>query len=117
MTDERATPATPARETLPELDPVIHPQARLQIMTTLAALADGERISFTRLQEFLALSPGNLSTHLAKLEEAGYVKLSKAFRGRRPVTWVTITARGRAAFTAYLEALRAYLPQAGAAKE
>lgn len=96
---------------LPELDPVIHPQARLQLMTSLCSLAEGERVAFTRLQEALELSPGNLSAHLAKLEEAGYVQTTKTFRGRRPVTWVEATASGRAAFDKYLENLLAYFPK------
>lgn len=95
---------------LPELDPVIHTQPRLQIMTTLCALPEDDQIAFTSLQEFLGLTPGNLSTHLTKLEEAGYITVEKAFRGRRPVTWVSATPRGRDAFDAYLAALKAYLP-------
>lgn len=97
------------RQGLPELDPLIHPQARLQLMTSLCALSEGERVAFTRLQEILGLSPGNLSTHLAKLEEAKYVKITKAFRGRRPVTWVEATEVGRRAFDKYLEDLQAYI--------
>lgn len=78
-------------------------------MTSLCALSDGERVAFTQLQEILNLSPGNLSAHLTKLEEAGYVKLTKAFRGRRPVTWVEVTRVGRRAFDKYLEDLQAYI--------
>jgi len=101
--------STKERQSLPELDPLIHPQARLQLMTSLCALSDGERIAFTHLQEMLNLSPGNLSTHLAKLEEAGYVKVTKAFRGRRPVTWVEATLLGRRAFDKYLDDLQTYI--------
>jgi len=56
-----------------ELDPVIHAPARLRLMVTLATLRDGDNLSFTRLQELLGLTPGNLITHLRKLEDAGYV--------------------------------------------
>lgn len=94
---------------LPELDPAIHPQTRLQIMTTLCALQPKDRLAFPRLQEILGLTPGNLSTHLTKLEEAGYVTIEKAFQGRTPVTWVSVTRDGRNAFEQYLEALGAYL--------
>lgn len=94
---------------LPELDPVIHAQARLRVMATLHEVPDGDRLAFPRLQEVLDLTAGNLSTHLRKLEEAGYVRVDKAFRGRTPVTWVSLTARGRAAFAAYLEDLRSYV--------
>lgn len=98
---------------LPELDPVIHPQARLQVMTVLCSLSIDEKIDFTTLQQTLGLSAGNLSTHLGKLEEAGYVKIAKSFRGRRPVTWLEATDKGRAAFDAYLENLRAYFAAQG----
>jgi len=94
---------------LPELDPVIHAQARLRVMTTLAAVTKGDRLAFTRLQELLDMTAGNLSTHLRKLEDAGYVAVEKTYRGRTPVSWVTITRRGRLAFEGYHEALRAYL--------
>ena len=55
------------------LDPVIHAPARLRIVATLAALPDGDSLSFTRLQDMLDLTPGNLITHLRKLEDAGYL--------------------------------------------
>ena len=53
----------------PTLDPLIHTQARLRIMTTLTALADGDRLGFPRLQALLDATAGNLSTHLRKLED------------------------------------------------
>jgi len=98
---------------LPDLDPLIHVQARLQLMTTLSALPRGDRITHPRLQELHGLSAGNLTTHLRKLEEAGYVEVEKAFRGRRPVTWVSVTDKGREAFAAYLDALQIYLNASG----
>jgi DNA-binding MarR family transcriptional regulator len=92
-----------------ELDPVIHAQARLKIMSTLAALdADGS-IAFPRLQEVLSMTAGNLSTHLRKLEDADYVEQQKAFSGRTPVTYVSATRPGRRAFEDYLEQLRRLL--------
>jgi len=78
-------------------------------MTTLSAIAVGDRLGFPRLQELLGLTAGNLSTHLRKLEDAGYVAVDKSYRDRVPVTWVAITRRGRRAFDDYHEALRAYL--------
>jgi DNA-binding MarR family transcriptional regulator len=98
-----------ASAALPELDPVIHAQARLRVMTMLSAVAEGDRIAFPRLQELLEMTPGNLSTHLRKLEDVGYVAVEKSYRGRTPVTWVAITPRGRLAFREYHAALRAYL--------
>ena len=94
---------------LPELDPAIHAPARLQIMTTLCAIDRGDRVAFPKLQEHLGLSAGNLSTHLRKLEDAGYVDVEKSFRGRVPITWIQVSQLGRDAFGAYLEALQTYL--------
>lgn len=91
------------------LDPVIHTPARLRIMTTLAALAEGDRLAFTALQSLLGMSAGNLSTHLRKLEDAGYVTVVKGHRGRVPTTHAAVTLAGRAAFDTYVTALRAAL--------
>ena len=88
------------------LDPVIHAPARLRIVVTLATLPEGDTLSFTRLQEMLALTPGNLITHLRKLEEAGYVATEKTGHGIWSRTTVTLTNRGRAALDAYTAALR-----------
>ncbi len=85
-----------------ELDPVIHAPARLRIVTALnEALADGDEVTFPVLQKLLEMTAGNLTTHLGKLESAGYVETSKAFAGRRPVTYVALTPTGRAAFHTY----------------
>src|SRR5690606_4341456 len=59
------------------LDPLIHTQARLRIMTTLTSLPRGDRLTFPRLQALVEASAGNLSTHLRRLEEAGYVEVVK----------------------------------------
>ena len=89
-----------------ELDPVIHAPSRLRIMTTLHdLLADGDTVTFPRLQELLVMTAGNLTTHLAKLEAAGYVTVAKAFEGRRPSTSIAITLEGSAAFRDYRAAL------------
>jgi len=89
-----------------ELDPVIHAPARLRIMTALTeALDDGDEITFPALQKLLDMTAGNLTTHLAKLEAAGYVESTKTFSGRRPVTFVAITPVGRAAFRTYRSTL------------
>ena len=56
------------------LDPLIHVPARLRIVATLAALPEGDTLSFTRLQDMIGLTPGNLITHLRKLEDAGYIE-------------------------------------------
>ena len=92
-----------------ELDPVIHASARLRITAALAALDGGDRISFPRLQELLAMTAGNLSTHLRKLEDAGYVDVDKTFQGRSPVTYLSLSTAGRRAFEDYTAQLRALL--------
>jgi DNA-binding MarR family transcriptional regulator len=96
----------------PGLDPVIHAEARLRIMTTLAALEPGDRIVFGKLQTTLGLTVGNLSTHLTKLEEAGYVEITKTFEGKRPATYLSLTPAGRLAFEAYRAQLKALLGEA-----
>lgn len=92
-----------------ELDPVIHAAARLRITAALATLAPGEQITFPRLQELLDMTAGNLSTHLRKLEDAGYVDVDKTHRGRTPVTYLALTTSGRRAFEDYTETLRSLL--------
>jgi DNA-binding MarR family transcriptional regulator len=92
-----------------ELDPLIHVPARLRIMATLAALHEGDTLSFTRLQEMIELTPGNLITHLRKLEEAQYVKTEKTGAGVASRTSVALTPGGRLALDAYAEKLRAVL--------
>ena len=88
------------------LDPVIHVPARLRIVVTLANLPEGDELSFPRLQEMLVLTPGNLLTHLRKLEEAGDVVTAKTGHGIWSKTTVALTNRGRAALDAYTAALR-----------
>ncbi|GAB2757798.1 transcriptional regulator [Amycolatopsis magusensis] len=92
-----------------ELDPVIHAQARLRVTVALAALADGDSISFPRLQDLLGMTAGNLSTHLRKLEDAEYVEITKTHQRRTPVTYVSLTRRGRLAFEDYTATLKALL--------
>ena len=91
------------------LDPLIHVPVRLRIVATLAALPDGDTLTFTRLQDMLNLTPGNLITHLRKLEDAGYTRMEKTGNGISSRTTVVLTKRGRAALDAYTEALRALL--------
>jgi DNA-binding MarR family transcriptional regulator len=97
---------------LPDLDPVIHAAARLKVTATLAALAPGDRVSFSRLQKLLDMTAGNLSTHLRKLEDAGYVAVDKTHAGRTPVTYVWLAPAGRRALEDYTAALRLLLSPA-----
>jgi DNA-binding MarR family transcriptional regulator len=85
-----------------KLDDVIHGRVRLGVM---AYLAEAEVADFTELKNLLDVTQGNLSVHLRKLEEAGYVSIDKSFLDRKPLTRVRMTDVGRAAFAAYLEAI------------
>ena len=104
-----ASAGSPREPVLPALDPVIHAQPRLRVTVTLATLADGDRITFPRLQELAGMTAGNLATHLKKLEDAGYVRVTKAYRRRTPVTWLSLTTSGRLALEEYTAALQALL--------
>lgn len=84
-----------------ELDPVIHVPARLRIMVTLATLPEGDDLSFTRLQDVIGLTPGNLITHLRKLEDAQYITSVKSGRGVAARTSISITSQGRSALEHY----------------
>jgi DNA-binding transcriptional ArsR family regulator len=91
-----------------ELDPVLHERGRLAIVSVLAA---AERLTFTELRDGLAMTDGNLSVHLQKLEEKGYVAIDKQFVGRRPQTGCRLTRSGRQAFTRHLDRLEAIVRQ------
>ena len=92
-----------------ELDPVIHAQARLRVVSALSVLREDDKLTFPRLQESLRMTAGNLSVHLRKLEDAGYVEVTKTHQGRTPATFIRLTRRGRFAFEEYTAALRALL--------
>jgi DNA-binding MarR family transcriptional regulator len=81
------------------IDDVIHGRMRLGIM---AYLADAEVAEFNELKALLQATQGNLSVHLRKLEDAGFVTIEKSFLGRKPLTRARITPAGRTAFRAYL---------------
>lgn len=87
---------------LGRIDDVIHGRMRLGIMVYLA---DVDAADFTELKTVLEATQGNLSVHLKKLEEAGYIAIDKSFKDNKPLTRVSITPTGRKAFSAYLEAL------------
>jgi DNA-binding MarR family transcriptional regulator len=87
---------------LDRIDDVIHGRLRLGIM---AYLSSAEAAEFTELRVKLGTTDGNLSAHVRKLEDAGYVAVEKAFAGRKPVTRIAVTASGRRAYAAYLQAL------------
>ena len=84
------------------LDETIHQPARLRVMTMLVAQPEGGRLAYGFIQRTLGLTGGNLTTHLRKLEDAGYLSTSKEFVDSKPRTWVQATQPGREAFTDYL---------------
>jgi DNA-binding MarR family transcriptional regulator len=84
------------------IDDVIHGRMRLGIM---AYLANAEVADFNELKAALQATQGNLSIHLRKLEDAGYIGIEKSFLGRKPLTRARITSAGRAAFAGYLDAI------------
>jgi DNA-binding transcriptional ArsR family regulator len=85
------------------IDRVIHEKARLSIVASLAAHPDG--LVFNDLKDLCALTDGNLSRHLAVLQDAGVVKVEKSFQGNRPQTWCKLTTAGRKRFTEYVSEL------------
>ena len=87
---------------LGRIDEVIHGRMRLGIMVYLS---DADSADFTELKTVLEATQGNLSVHLKKLEEAGFVAIAKSFKDNKPLTRVSITAEGRKAFGAYLDAI------------
>jgi DNA-binding MarR family transcriptional regulator len=93
-----------AVQELTTVDRVIHEPARLAIMTVLYAT---EEADFVYLQRECGLTQGNLSSHLARLEEAGHVAITKTFKGKYPLTICRLTRSGRAALEAYARTMRA----------
>ena len=91
------------------IDEIIHQRTRLAIMATLAGV---ERLEFNEIKAELGLTDGNLSTHAAALERAGYVKIAKAFKGKKPSTKLSITSKGRKALENYVNLLRRILDKA-----
>ena len=87
-------------------DPLLHQDVRSRLMSLLIA---NEELPFKALKEYLEVTDGNLSSHLAKLENAGYVRIEKSFEGKRPKTTVHITKVGREAFKKYIAQLKAFI--------
>ena len=85
-----------------QLDRVIHEKGRLAIMSLLAASPE---LAFTDMRATLQMTDGNLTTHMRTLQEAGYVSVTKSFRGGRPLTTYSLTRHGEKAFAEYLNLL------------
>ena len=91
-----------------QLDRVIHEKGRLAIMSMLAASPE---VSFTELRDTLAMTDGNLTTHIRTLQESGYVAVAKSYQKNRPLTTCSLTPAGRKAFTEYISLLEQILRQ------
>ena len=87
------------------LDETIHQPTRLRMMTMLVSQPEDGRLAYGFIQKTLGLTGGNLTTHLRKLEEAGYLAMTKEFVDSKPRTWVQASEAGRIAFTNYLSNL------------
>jgi DNA-binding MarR family transcriptional regulator len=93
---------------LSDVDRLIHEPSRTVILAVLAAV---ESADFLYLQRETGLTRGNLSVHLSKLEEAGYIIIEKTYRGKIPLTLCRMTEAGRKAFKNYREQLKSFVDQ------
>ena len=116
MPSVRTSPSgTAANGTPPdELDRLIHERIRLGIVSALAA---NESLTFAELRDVLKTTDGNLSVHARKLEEAGYIRVTKGFEDRKPRTEYRLTPKGRRALEQYLQQMETILSAARDALE
>lgn len=89
-----------------ELDPLLHSQLRLAIMSLLMSVEEAE---FTYLKEKTGASSGNLSVQIDKLKQAAYITVTKSFRDNYPLTICRKTKKGMSAFESYVDNLKSYL--------
>jgi DNA-binding MarR family transcriptional regulator len=89
-----------------DLDPLLHSQLRLAVMSILISVDSAE---FTFLKEKTNSTAGNLSVQIDKLSEAEYITVEKSFRGKKPVTTCRVTQKGIKAFEDYVNALKQYI--------
>ena len=92
-----------------QLDRVIHEKGRLAIMSLLAA---SPQLAFTEMRDTLNMTDGNITAHARTLQEAGYISVTKAFDGGRPITTYSLTPQGKKAFTNYIDLLEQIVEQA-----
>jgi DNA-binding MarR family transcriptional regulator len=95
-------------ETFLQLNRVIHEKGRLAIMSMLAASPE---LSFTELRDALAMTDGNLTTHIKALQQEGYISVAKSYKDKRPLTTCSLTASGRKAFGEYIDLLEQIVRQ------
>ncbi len=92
-----------------KIDEIIHQSVRLQIMAALVSIEDKTKVDFSLMRKKLNVTDGNLSAHLKKLEEAGYIQVEKTFVNRKPRTYLNVTGSGKDAFKEHLAALKEIL--------
>jgi DNA-binding MarR family transcriptional regulator len=100
------TQREPELHSLADIDPLIHAPARLMVLTYLYVV---ESVDYVFLMRLTGLTWGNLASHLAKLEEAGYIAIEKEFQGKKPHSMIHLTDRGRNAFQEYRASLQQVL--------
>lgn len=88
------------------LNPILHSELRLAVMSLLVSIQEAD---FMYIMEQTKATGGNLSVQVEKLAEAGYIRATKSFKGKRPCTTCTITSQGLQAFEEYVEALKSYI--------
>jgi len=93
-------------DSIVNLDPTVHSPVRLAVLSILMAVAEAD---FAYLKEATQTTDGNLSTHLAKLEEKGLIRVRKSFKGKKPRTSCVVTEKGRRAFAEYVKAMEGVL--------
>lgn len=89
-----------------DLDPLLHSQLRLAI---ISMLINAEKVEFTHIKEETKAAAGNISIQIKKLQEAGYIKVEKTFKNNYPKTMLSITDKGIKAFEAYVSDLKKYI--------
>ncbi|WP_315368080.1 transcriptional regulator [Prevotella koreensis] len=89
-----------------KLDPLLHSELRLAVMSILINVGEAD---FTYIREHTDATAGNLSVQIDKLQQAGYIDVTKGFEGKRPKTSCKITKKGLKAFEEYVEALKGYI--------
>ena len=94
-----------------DIDRLVHEPARLLVLAHLRVVQSAD---YTYLMQRTGLTWGNLSSHLSKLEEAGYIAVEKTYLGKRPYTLLALTRNGRLAFDTYREQMKALLQQPAA---
>lgn len=89
-------------------DPLLHQGIRSKLVSLLIS---NDELPFKALKETLAVTDGNLSSHLTKLEKENYISIEKTFEGKRPKTVVKIAPEGRKAFEEYIQALKQFIEE------